>query len=493
MDKKIEKIVNDLYMIDGSLKKHEKEVVYIVEELLRSKPNVEVNEEFIERLHLALVSRMEHLKEGKKSYAGSSGINNFFSRLVYSFAGAMAMLLVMVIGASYYLNQVKTPGDIIAVNTVPGIEKLKDGAFGSLVFDQSKTAFGLGGAVAGVGGGGSSAIGDPKIGAGMPGSDVSNYRFVYKGGDIPLQDKATVYKRVKDLPTGDKIMRTLASLNLGLIDINKFTNMRMSGLSFTEDRNFGYDVNIDFREGVASIWAGTGWPDPNAACRDQACYEKNQLKASDMPKDEEVIAIANQFLDDYRINRTAYAAPSVVKDNNVYYKNSAPQDSMLYIPETVSIVYPIKIDNEIVYDDIASPTGMAVDVSIRQKKVFGVRNIYGQKYQSSEYEAEQDRNKIISVVENGGTFGNYRSPEAAQTIDIELGTPEIKLIASWNYDAEKRITESLFIPSYVFPVIKVPDGKYYYRKNIVVPMPKEMIDKLLQSPLPVPGLLGGVK
>ncbi len=493
MDKKIEKIVNDLYMIDGSLKKHEKEIVYIVEELLRSKPDVEVNEEFIEKLHLALVSRMEHLKEGKKIYAGSSGSNSFFSRLAYSFAGAMAMLLVTVVGVSYYLNQTKTPGDIIAVNSIPGIEKLKDGAFGSLAFDSSKTAFGLGGAASGVGGGGSPAIGDQKTGAGMPGPDIANYRFVYKGGDIPLQDKATVYKRVKNLPAGDKIIRTLASLNLGLIDINKFTNTRMSGLSFSEDRSFGYDVNIDFREGVASIWAGTGWPDPNAACRDQACYEKNQLKASDMPKDEEVIAIANKFLNDYRIDKSAYTEPAIVKDNNVYYKNPAAQDSILYIPETVSIVYPIKIDNKIVYDDIASPTGMMVDVSIRQKKVFGVRNIYGQKYESSDYEAEQDKNKIISVAENGGTFGNYRSPEAAQTIDIELGTPEIKLIASWNYDAEKRITESLFIPSYVFPVTKVQDGKYYYRKNLVVPMPKEMIDKLLQSPQPMPGLLGGVK
>ncbi len=488
MDKKIEKIINDLYTIDGSLKKYEKEVVRIVEELLRSKPDIKVNEEFIEKLHRALVSRMEYLKEEEKGYAGSSGNNNFFSRLAYSFVGAMAMFLAVVFGVSYYLNQIKNPGDIIAVDTIPGIEKLKDGAFGSLAFDQSKTAFGLGGASSGIGGGGSSGTGGQKIGAGMPGPDIVNYHFVYKGGDLPLQDKVTVYRRVRSLPAGDKIIRTLASLNLGLVDINKFTSTYMSSLSITEDRSFGYDVNIDFREGAASIWAGTNWPDPNSNCRDQACYEAHQLKASDMPKDEEVIAIADQFLDDYRIDRSAYAEPSIMKDFGLY-KNLAAQDSTLYIPETISIVYPIKIDNQIVYDDIASLTGMTVEVSIRQKKVFGVRSIYGQKYESSDYEAEQDKNKIISVAENGGMFGNYKSPEAIQTIDIELGTPEIKLIASWSYDPEKRITKSLFIPSYVFPVTGVQNGKYYYRKNVVVPVPKEMIDNLVQSPLPMSGLL----
>lgn len=489
MDKKIEKILNDLYMIDGSFKKNEKEVVRIVEELLQSKPDAEVNEAFIEKLHSELVKRAEFLKDERKSRLMKIGGFSLAGKFAYSMAGAVLTLMIVVAGTAYYFNQTKNPIDRLATNVAPGIEKLKDGAFGRLAFNQSKATSGLGvgggGGPAGAGGSSPSAEQSGKLS--MPNPEMVNYRFVYKGGDIPIQDKATVYKRVKNLSTGDKIIESLASLNLGLVDINKFTNTHMSGLSFTEDREFGYDFNIDFREGAVSIYAGLGWPDPNAGCRDEACYQRNQLKESDMPKDEELIAIANKFLDEYQIDRNAYGEGQVMRDYG-WYKPLAASSSF-YVPETLPVIYPLKINGQAVYDDAAIPTGMAADISIRYKKVMGVRNIHAQKYESSNYAAEQDKNTILSVAEKGGVYGNYQTPEASKTVDVELGTPEIELIATWNYDPEKRLTESLFVPSYVFPVVKVPEGQYYYRKTIIVPMPKEMVDKIIQSSENMPGPL----
>lgn len=462
-------------MIDGSFKKNEKDVVKIVEELLRTKPDAEVNEEFIEKLHLALAKRMEYLKAEREIRRSTVGSFSLFGKLAYSMAGATLMLAVVAIGV-LALNQDKDPSGNIAVDMTPRIEKLKDGAFGNLAFDQSKATSGLGRG----GGGGGSAAG--KIGGSdMPNPMITNYRFVYKGGDIPTESKVTVYKRTKDIPLGDKIAESLSSLNFGLINFGKFSNIRMASLGVTEDRDFGYDVYLDFREGAISVYAGTKWPDPNAGCLDQACYEKNRLKESDVSKDEELIAMANKFLEDYEIDRSSYGEPAVVKDYGWYKGYGLSETAIYIIPETIPVVYPLKIEGQTVYDDASIPSGMAIDVNIRQKKVFAARNIYTQKYESSNYEAEQDKNKIISVAENGGMYGNYKSPEAAQTIDIELGMPEIKLIATWNYNQEKRITESLFIPSYVFPVLKVEGDQYYYRKNVIVPMPKETLEKIIQS------------
>jgi hypothetical protein len=403
--------------------------------------------------------------------AGNGGV---FGKLAYSLAGAILMLGIVAVGTFYYSNQGKGPSGKIAIDLKPKIEALRDSAFGSLAYDPSKAAVGKGGTGAGP------ASADQSTKPAIPNPDIINYRFVYKGGDIPVKDKVTVYRRTKDLPFADKLAEVLGSLNLGLIDLGRFTNTRMTNLSVSEDRENGYDVNIDFREGAVSLFAGARWTDPFSGCSEQTCYDSKRLKESDMIQDTEVIAIANKFLNDYNIDKSGYGEPAVMKDFGLY-KDLAVQDSAAYVPETISVVYPLKVDGQTVYDDTATATGMIVEVNVRQKKVFSARNIYMQKYESSNYAAEQDKSKIISIVENGGMYGNYQAPEARQTVDIELGTPEIQLIATWNYDPEKRTTESLFVPSYVFPVAKVSNGQYYYRKNIVVPMPKEMIDKVMRD------------
>ena len=57
MDEKTKQILNDLYMIDGSLKKHEKEVTEIVNKLLESKPDIKVDGNFVRELRMELVKR----------------------------------------------------------------------------------------------------------------------------------------------------------------------------------------------------------------------------------------------------------------------------------------------------------------------------------------------------------------------------------------------------------------------------------------------------
>lgn len=495
MNQKVEKILNDLYMIDANFKKQEKELMQIIQEMLDTRPDVKVDEEFVNRLRLSLARRALYMKEEKTEKSGSAFS---FVRFAYSIAG-VALLLVIAASFGYYFAHKITPVEV-AVNTEKGIERVRDNAFGLLSFGQTKggtsgaeaNALGKGG-----GFGGAPAALDKNGSAIFPAPDMVNYRYIYKGGDFTTMEKAAVYRRLNDFSSGTAA-DTLRSLDVSVIDLEKFQNMSINNLSFTENRSFGYEVRLDFMEGVVYLNRGTGWPDPYAGCSDQECFSSRQLKASDLPKNEELKAIANNFLNNYGIDKSAYGEPKVIKDYGWFpavskgvggttgnAENIMPGTA--YVSEVSSVVYPLKINRQIVYDDAFS-AGMVVEVNNRDQKVNAVRNIYSQKYESSDYEAEQDTAKIISLAEKGGTNGNYESPEAARTVDVELGTPTVELIATWNYDPEKRASESMFVPSYVFPVIKAAEDQNFWRKNVIVPVPKELLEKFGQSSSTTPGL-----
>jgi len=56
----------------------------------------------------------------------------------------------------------------------------------------------------------------------------------------------------------------------------------------------------------------------------------------------------------------------------------------------------------------------------------------------------------------------------------------------WKYDETSRSNQILFIPALVFPIKNLPAEGYYYQKNIIVPLAKELLDQNEQPPYPVP-------
>ena len=49
MDKEIKNILNDLYKIDKSFKKHESELIKTINELINNKPKIIINKEYINK------------------------------------------------------------------------------------------------------------------------------------------------------------------------------------------------------------------------------------------------------------------------------------------------------------------------------------------------------------------------------------------------------------------------------------------------------------
>ena len=77
--------------------------------------------------------------------------------------------------------------------------------------------------------------------------------------------------------------------------------------------------------------------------------QKNtQLSPDDLPTDEELIAIADNFLKEHGIKRENYGDPIV----NKYWRETGMSD---FVPDTLTIIYPLLINGKEVLDQGGKP------------------------------------------------------------------------------------------------------------------------------------------
>lgn len=492
MDKNIEKILNDIYLIDENLKEKEADLVKIIEELLKSKPDVKIDHEFMVKLKKELMELTG--SEKKVSAENYAGIFGFRSRLSYAVFGAV--LAVLILSPVFLLRNIQEDGGTLKnagrqqKEKSSMIAKIEDGAFGSFSASElnnkssmSSPAYGRG-----VGGGGGLATGSAESASAsdkiaMPVYETTNYRYIYKGEPINgPENTSAVYARVKNGQLGNDLAGMLKNADISFLDMSKLSDLKVNNVTFSEDREYGYEVNLSPLEGMASIYMNwMKWPDPYASCRDTACQDIN-LKVSDIPEDSEIISIADSFLSEYGISISSFGSGKVMKS----YMDAYPRPldiGEVYVSDNITVVYPLKIEGKNVYDSSGELDGIFVDVNIRYNKASGLRSIYFQNFQSSAYETETDTDRILSVAQRGGLYGDYVFENAAKTVDIELGTPSLELVKIWKYNEKERIGQEFYVPSYIFPILNKPDG-YYFRKNVIVPAIKDMLNDPAEQAIP---------
>lgn len=520
MNDKIKQILSDLYAIDGELAQHEKELIAIVEKLLESKPDVKFDDRFVERLKTELLQQAE-LLEAKKQ-AKPSSFTIILERMAYVVGGATLCALIIVPAViSYQGGWSSVPGTgskNLAFNS--GVSRLEAGAFGKFssgdMNNSANNSAANNSLAAGVGNNQAKMAANNSVvtpvarevkeaavetrlvapapvpapmvledGVEEPVADKMmmpfieeriNYNYVYEGADLPVvEDKMTVYKRNKKSQAANDLGQAISGIDFDLIKMNKFRDIQMTNFSFVEDREFGYSVYFDLQENVISMSSNwMRWPRPDADCRDEKCFESYRLKAEDVPADNEVIAIADKFLSDYGIDVASYGAGEVQNEWRIMYAKEANKEDF-YIPESVSVIYPLKVDDKIVFENWGNMDGLVVDVDIRNKKASGVRNIYVHSFQSSDYEAETDNERIMKIAKQGGLYGDYKFEDPTKTIDVRLGEPVLGLVKIWKSDGGYA-GEEFYVPAYVFPILNKDDLGYFGRSNITVPVIKEMLD-----------------
>jgi hypothetical protein len=458
----IQQILDELYQVDPSFRSHEEKLKTILSELLAAKPAVEIDEQFRGRLRSQLLGRAAELHTSSMKSSSLWGRMNNFHAWQYAAAGAFVLLLILTSRSGNLFPSTRE------VTTV-GRE-----AFGPLGQNQkegSPASSAMGGRGGGGGGGaamGGDSISSSKLIAPYPGT-YETYKYVYKGGDFELPASVDVLRRIPDLTSGPagSFLK-----NMGSIDLGTFGNAKLQNVTLVEDKNNGYAISVFYDEGAISInenWLR--WNHPEANCRDEACYQALRLKISDIPKDDAIISVTDKFLADHKIANKNYGAPEVVSDWRVQYEQTVDK-SQFYVPDAVTVIYPLMIDGKFVYEDGgAQKNGLYVTVNIRDMRVSSAGTITSQKYQSSRYAGVTDKQMLLDVVARGGRYGSI-DPQG-QVVEIEVGTPTQAFIKTWtNQDNTSR---ELLVPALVFPVTKVPASAQWHPTQIVVPLAQELL------------------
>lgn len=511
MQEQIKQILNDLYKIDESFRAHEKDLIKLISRLLESRPDTQLDQAFIAELRNRVLKRAHELSTAKPRPV--SLLINFMNmpKFAYAVAGA-ALTLIIAIPVFNMLNRgVTTPVQVSQVSKklieAPKIAKLENNAFGALVGDivpPSITQEGRGSAIpapqadslavteesvsakaeTGLGGGGgaSGMVTESRI-IGMPAPDIKNYNFKYAGEDLTLSDsELPVYRRTKDDSLAKEYAKNVSSINFGLFNSGKLKNTEVVSLQIMEDREFGYVVYFNFDDNSLSInqnWQTWPRPDPRLG------YE--QLTEADVPSDDKLIALANAFLKEYGVDTNNYGEPQV----NDFRRNQPrvlfEEGASYYIPDTIPVIYPYLLDSQIVYDQEGNVSGISVEVNIRHNRVSGAYGLVIPTYESSSYTAVTDSAMIIESAETGGLNRLYDNPDARETITLELGTPIRQLVRYFHYtpNQEKGGAE-LYIPALVFPVVNPEEAPGFWMRQVVVPLPVDILDNINQPPIGIP-------
>lgn len=496
MDKNISNILKELYELDPELKKKEKELVKLITAMTLNRPETGFDVNFARKLKSQL------LGAEKQSHSNFIFQFNFMKKAYLGLGVAMVALAAIAIVAVVYQNEIQLPkGEMIFQN---GITRLPAGAFGSLGSLSTNTsgtgnstestgaaktmssavAYGRGGGGGGVASQGM--IADSKI---VPPYEYTKLKYIYKGEEVKLEkDKMEVFKRLKGGINYSSMTSLIKGMNLGLLDLKKFQNAKVQNINIIEDRDLGYNISVDFRENnifISENW--DKWRDPEReSCQSTECFDKYRIKIENVPADEEIISLANKFMKDKGIDISKYGDPIVNNDWRRDYEKYEEKNNF-YIPEVITVTYPMKINDIEIKDQSGNPHGIFVSVNIGKMAVTGASNIRPANFESSEYTTENDWNRVLDAAISGGYNKQY-DPEGgtAKFVEIGLGTPTLDYIVI--YDYSKGTSEETFIPAMVFPVQSETTQTYWVPKNIIVPLPKEMLDNLLKGGTIGPGI-----
>ncbi|MGE5392688.1 MAG: hypothetical protein ACM3NH_03010 [Candidatus Saccharibacteria bacterium] len=477
INKRIEEILADLYRIEPEFKKQEPRLKRLLAELLSVRPDVTLDDEFVAGLRHQLLAAAREMESHRK--AGRSLLS-----LSLQWTGSVAVMVVVVGLAAYFFYGSGQNKDQDAKNLLAAKMEVKavgTQAFGNLRDVELAVATGKGG------GGGEASSRDASATApqayGMGGGgfapDMVSFKYTYKGEDFTVPAaQMDVYKREKGLPSGVDASSILKNLDFGILNAGNFGNLMVQSLNLAEDKDLGYSIYVSIPDGAVSIgqnWAK--WPTVAKLCEteggSEACFREHQMKLADMPDDATMISIADQFLKDHNIGTESYGEPFV----NNYWKadyERAQDKSMYFIPDTVNVVYPLKMDGKETYDEGGTRIGMNVMVDARLKKAAGVSELTSQRYESSSYGTETDQSQLVAIAEKGGYHGGYYET-GGRTVNVELDTPTLAYLKVWQYNSDT--TNELLVPALIFPVTKTSDSSVTYRRNVVVPVIKDIINR----------------
>ncbi len=481
----------------------------IIEQLANAKPDVAtIDANFISELRKDLQNRSANMSSSQSQNQETKSIN-IFSMFINKTLVSALVVAVIVIGAGgiWYANNSDRP--LFQSSTFGGgtesqllsgkydVKAVASESFGDLdkvavvsTQDAAKlnSASGTGGMAAGTSGAmpnmsTTATAEDAKlIAPGEPYPGQTYYTFKYEGNEnLPgLNATQSVLKRTKPVQPESLVSRVVNLLSFGLIDLSTLQNVQLQNLSFIEDREFGYGVYVDVQQGMVNMYQNyERWPQPASS--------PQPMKVEDLPKEADVMAAAETFIQQYKISKEGYGTPRVVEPWRIAYEAASATDRMsFYIPEQIQIVYPLMLENKEVYDESGNVYGLSIVVDARTMRVASAYELMSKQFERSEYKGEADSSRILDIAENGG-FRNYSYPEqqVGRKIELKLGTPTVQMVKIYYSSDNYKTSNDLYMPALIFPITNWKENNYW-RQSVIVPLVKSILDSDNQQPQPIP-------
>src|SRR3989344_2122932 len=504
----IETILRDLYNIDPSLKEHEPALKELIIKLIEARPGVVVDQNFVNNLRGQLLTQASQI-EAYKSRTSLA----WDPRWGYGF-GALAIAVIALVSL-FYVN--------VPANFESSIKSVSDSGFGPLAaqspeelsrsYRPQSGGGGLGAGFAGDAVAPSASMimkeGSGGFGGGSAGSDIRIAPYPYEVtkivyeymGDAFTQDEDTVgvYRRVADESVARAMAKSVSKMGLGLIDLSKLKDIALTDVNLLEQRERGYSVSLNLREGWISIFQNwEKWPQA-APCYDEAsCQKQSFIEESQIPADADIVAVADAFLNEYKINRSNYGQGMISKSwgsSFIQFPLSAETGVQL-VPFDAVVIYPLLIDNKEVYEEWGGQTGITVSINMKGERVSSVSGVGIQNYERSNYKAETDVNKILELAKKGGQSEvayDYAIGSPTKIVTVKLGTPIKQLVQIYQYKEASGRAEILYVPAMVFPIQDISDKQYFFRENVIIPLASELFSQradppvhILPAPMPMP-------
>lgn len=473
MEKKLEQILKDLYLLDPSLKENEAVLVQLIQKLIEVKPDIVVDRDFVNNLRAQLVSQID-----KMQTAGLKSSWNLLNHLNYAI-GSVAIILIAIIGISSLT---------LPARFTPSIKDVPESGFGPLTVQTEGSpslsarpqSGGGGGGGVGYGGGGGGLDASKMIAPAGP-YEITQVVYKYVGDDFTQPESSVqVLRKVVDNSVVRSISKNISKMGLGLADFTKLNSPAITDMNISEQVEYGYNVSVSLREGWLSFYQNwEKWPQP-APCSDEiSCQRVNFVEESQLPDDQAIIRIADEFIKKYDINLANYG-PGMINKNwrpsFSLYPRSVETGTQL-VPMDIPVIYPLLIDGEEVYEEWGGQIGIMLSVNASNKRVTSAYNIGVQNYERARYSAETDVKKIIELAEKGGTSDTYYYETPTKIVTVKLGTPTLELAQIYKFSNKPGPAEILYVPSLVFPVTDISDKQYFQRENVIIPLESELFNQ----------------
>ncbi len=485
MRKNIKKILAELYEIDSSLKDKEKELEIFIDKMLELKPNIKIDAKFKENLRKRIYDEIEAKNKDILKSSNKFNFSNFFA-YIFSFVwlAIFWIFFYTFIVWNFDFSKNNEEKKIIAFwNSIKEIKwwfwdlsnlskakisnwfenisassdtssiKNKDNVPIAKIWENTLEQRQLDHTM-------------PLLLDEVPIFEVYRYNFTWDL-NLDLKDFLPIYKQEFDNKTNSFLIDSIKKLSFNGLSFDKFKNLNISNISLNEDKNYWYIFNINTSNNSLEISKNySKWPD----------FDYNTESKNIILDENEIFSIVRDFIKKYNIDLSNYWKAIIEKTylevlNSFKTKNIFPD----YLNQSVNVIYPLIIDQKEIYDDTWKKTGVFFEIDLKEKKVSRVYWIESHNYLKSDYQVETNKDNILRKAKEwwmNWLHENYDSPDNIKYIDLNLKNPKIVYISYYKY-IKIWFSEKYLLPAIIFEIDKNNLWDWFYKDNIIVPLPKD--------------------